>query len=145
VNPGEFVAPTPAGNIYTYNTPYFDSCPPSGGDLTTVISYPCGTCIDYGSGMYGMYSCNRANVNSDYYDTPDCSGASIYSVPLETVGCTATSTQVTMTSCDKRDTKVPSSAPAMEISGALAARRAVLAMAERASTAAKAAAAAIKA
>lgn len=95
---GDFQAPSPAGNTYAYNNVY--ACPPTGGDLTTVITYPCGTCIDYTGGVYAAYSCDSASVDFAYYSDASCSGAAIYSYPLETTGCAATSTQVTVTECD---------------------------------------------
>jgi hypothetical protein len=129
------VAPSPAGNTYAYNG--IDSCPPSGGDLTTVLSYPCGTCIDYGSGTYGMYSCDSANVNSAYYMTPDCSGAPLYTYPVETVGCSSTSTQVTVTSCNMGAEKNTAGSLFKEPAAILAAREAARAIAQGAADLAK--------
>lgn len=108
---GEFTAPTPAGNVYAYNG--ISACPPAGGDLTTVLSYPCGTCIDYSGGYYASYSCDSSSVNLAYYTDSTCSGTPMYSGPVESTGCAATSTQVTVTECDMGNTVKGESAKEM--------------------------------
>mmetsp|Transcript_76841 Transcript_76841/g.150596 ORF Transcript_76841/g.150596 Transcript_76841/m.150596 type:complete len:244 (+) Transcript_76841:21-752(+) len=135
---GAFVAPTPAANTYAYNG--INSCPPTGGDLTMVLTYPCGHCIGYGSGSYGMYSCDSSNVKHAFYHASDCSGTPFSSETVESTGCSATSTQVTVTSCDMgNSTKKPAVSPLKEPASALAAREAARLMAEHAADVARAA------
>ena len=101
---GDFVAPTPAANQYVYNGE--DSCPPSAdGDLTSVLSYPCGTCIDV-DGTYLSYSCDATELTLSYFLVPGCSGDPLYSYPLITLGCDASAVnQVTVSTCDNGEDK----------------------------------------
>ena len=131
------MAPTPAANTYGYAG--INSCPPTDGYLNYVLTYPCGACIDYGGSSYGMYSCDSSNVNEAFYEDSDCTGTPYYSYPVESTGCSATSDQVTVTSCDMgNSTKKPAASPLKELASALAAREAARSMAEHAADVARA-------
>jgi len=103
---GDFVAPTPAGNTYKYNG--VATCPPpADADLTMVMTDPCGTCIDYGNGAFGSYSCDSTSINLAYYSDSSCSGTST-SYPILYTGCSPSSdgsTQVSVNECDTGSSK----------------------------------------
>lgn len=102
---GDFEPPTPAGNTYTYNG--VSTCPvPADADLTMVMSDPCGTCIDYGGGNYGSFSCDSTSVDLAYYNESTCSGAST-PYPVLNIGCSTSSdsTQVVVNKCDTGSSK----------------------------------------
>ena len=108
---GDFESPAPAGNTLAYNG--ISSCPQDGGDLTTAVSYPCGTCIDYGSGYYASYSCDKSSIDMNYYTDSACSGTPTFSSPVASTGCAATSTQVTVTECNTGNATATGSAKEM--------------------------------
>jgi hypothetical protein len=96
---GPFEAPASSATTYIYNGA--SECPvPDGADLSIASSYPCGTCIDYGEGNYGTYSCDTSDVTLTYYLDSSCTGDSTYSYSVASVGCTAADNSVTVTDCN---------------------------------------------
>jgi hypothetical protein len=104
-----------------------------------VISYPCGSCIDYGSGLFAQYSCDSSDLTMNLFMTTDCTGAPYYSYPFLSLGCAATSTQVTVSSCDVGAPKVVASPP-KQVAAIEAAQKATREAAEKVAASIKAAA-----
>jgi hypothetical protein len=111
-------------NQYTYNN--VDTCPPpADADLSSVITYLCGSCIAYRleTGNVGLtYTCNATWLSASYYFDLACTGAPYYTYPFETLSCAAYSSSVTDSVCDSGAAvvAVPSSTSTMPLEVRLA-------------------------
>jgi len=95
---GDFQAPSPAGNSYSYTGER--SCPPSGSEFAAVGSYPCGTCFELDNGNSGSYSCDSLHIYIQSYSGAGCSGARLDNYPIQYLGCAASFYEVTVTDCN---------------------------------------------
>ena len=65
----DFTTPTPAANTFLYNG--VSTCPPTGGDLTSVVSYLCGTCVS-ANGVAVTLSCDAKSATASYWYGDEC-------------------------------------------------------------------------
>ena len=96
----DFVTPTPAVNEVLYNG--VSTCPPTGGDLTSVVSYLCGTCIS-ANGVAVTLSCDAKSATASYWYGDECkSGDPDGVTEVLEMGCDdeVGVSQVMVTTCD---------------------------------------------